>query len=379
MTRKHLTGLLLAATTMTAGTLAVTNAQDAAEAAAEEKHGHEHTPTTVHAGDETAFKLDDEKAYPDPDGFETMHDRISYAIGRTDGRQIPMSQPDMDPKVYGEGIRKGLSEENEDYALGYSQGFEITRRFLAQRPEDEELDMDAFVDGIAAALKEESETRAIGYLIGNSYREAELSIKADSYLQGVDEGLEAGKPAEEPEEGEEPKPAPKLKLTDEQVQETLQAFQAYLEEKQQQETIQEGKDYIDGLKEEDGWKKTESGIAYKVVKAGEGNSPDENDIVTMNYEGSLIDGTVFDSSYRSGQPLVYPANQLIPGWTEILQMMKPGAEYQVVIPYDLAYGETGSRSIPPYATLKFKMEMIGFEPVEAPKPKELPAPVKPGE
>ena len=265
MTRKTLTGLLLAASTMTAGTLAVVNAQDddkgaqaaqdqanleAAIAAAlgeaqaqEEKHDHDHTPTSVHSGDKV-FNLDDEKAYPDPDGFATMFDRISYAIGRSDGTQIPASQPELDSKTYGEGIKKGLAEENEDYALGYSQGFELARRFLAQR--EEEVNMEAFVDGIAAALKEEDEGRSIGYLIGNSYREADIVLKADTYLIGVDDSL-AVADAPEPKEGEEPKPV-ETKLTEEQVQETLGAFQAYMAEKQKQDTIKEGQDYIDNLK-----------------------------------------------------------------------------------------------------------------------------------
>lgn len=377
MNRKHLTGLLLAAATMTAGTLTVVRAQDEAgdvvEALPEKPHDHEHTPTTIHATDGSAFKLDDEKAYPDPDGFKTMHDRISYAIGRSDGTRIPMSQPDLDPKLYGEGIRKGLAEEDEDYALGYAQGFELARRFLDQRPEG--VDLDAFVAGISAAIKEKEEGRSFGYLIGNSYREADLSIQADSYITGVEEAM-AKTEAEAAPEDADPKPeVPKLKLTEEQIEETLQAFNAYLTEKQKLDAIQEGKDYIDALKAEDGWKKTESGIAFKIVKAGEGKSPDANDIVTMNYEGSFLDDTVFDSSYQSGQPLVYPANQLIAGWTEILQMMKPGASYEIVIPYQLAYGETGSRSIPPFATLKFKMEMISFEAVDnPPAPVPLPAP-----
>ena len=393
MTRKTLTGLLLAASTMTAGTLAVVHAQDddkaaqaaqdqanleAAIAAAlgeaqaeEEKHDHDHKPTTVHSG-ETAFELDDEKAYPDPDGFATMFDRISYAIGRSDGTQIPASQPDLDSKTYGEGIKKGLAEENEDYALGYSQGFELARRFLAQRG-DEDLDMDAFVDGIAAALKEEDDGKSIGYLIGNSYREAEIELKADSYLNGVDEALLEPEP---PADGEEEPIAPKKKLTEEQVQETLGAFQAYMMEKQKQDTIQEGQDYIDALKAEDGWKKTESGIAYRVIEEGKGEGPDSNDVATMDYELKLTDGNVLQSTFDSPQTVPFSAEQVIKGWGEVLQLMNPGATFETVIPYNLGYGEQGSPpNIPPYATLVFKMKMHSFEAVEnKPEPKPVPVP-----
>ncbi len=389
MTRKTLTGLLLAATTLTAGTLSVTYAQDDAaaqkqqadlEAAvaaalgqAEEKHDHEHEPTTVHSGDK-AFKLDDETAYPDPDGFATMFDRISYAIGRSDGTQIPASQPDLNTKTYAEGIQKGLKEDREDYALGYSQGFELARRFLAQRTE--EVDMEAFVDGIAAALKEEDDGKSIGYLIGNSYREADIDLKADSYLAGVDEAMLKPEPVEE---GKEPV-APKTKLTEEQVQETLQAFQAYMVDKQKQDAIAEGQAYIDALKAEDGWKKTQSGIAYKIVEAGEGASPDENDIATMDYELKLTDGGVIQTTFDTDRTVPFSAQQVIKGWGEILQLMSPGATFETVIPYNLGYGEQGSPpDIPPFATLVFKMKMHSFEAVEnKPKPVPVPAP-KPAE
>lgn len=394
MTRKTLTGLLLAASTMTAGTLAVVNAQDGDKAAqqqadleaavaaalgeAEKPHDHDHKPTTVHSGDK-AFELDDEKAYPDPDGFASMFDRISYAIGRSDGTQIPASQPDLDTKTYAEGIKKGLVEENEDYALGYSQGFELARRFLEQRTE--EVNMEAFVDGIAAALKEEDEGRSIGYLIGNSYREAEIDLKADTYLLGVNEAMLKPEPAPE---GAEPKPV-ETKLTEEQVQETLGAFQAYMMEKQKQDAINEGQAYIDALKEEDGWKKTESGIAYRVVEEGKGDGPDSNDVATMDYELRLADGDkpgeILQTTFDSPQTVPFSAEQVIKGWGEVLQLMNPGATFETVIPYNLGYGEQGSPpNIPPYATLIFKMKMHSFEAVEnKPEPKPaIPAP-KPAE
>ena len=390
MTRKTLTGLLLAATTLTAGTLGVVHAQDgqpvqdpadleAAIAAAlgeAEKHDHDHEPTSVHAKDGEHFLLDDEEAYPDPDGFASMFDRISYAIGRSDGEQIPMSQPDLNTKTYAEGIKKGLAEENEDYALGYSQGFELARRFLAQRPE--EVNMDAFIDGIAAALKEEDEGRSIGYLIGNGYRESEINLKPESYLNGVDEAMLKPEPVAE---GEEPKPV-KTKMTQEQVRETLNAFQAYMVEKQKQDAIKAGEDYIKGLKAEDGWKKTESGIAYRVLEAGDaaGDSPDSNDVATMDYELKLLDGDkpgeVFQSTFDTPQTVPFSAEQVIKGWGEILQLMKPGDTFETVIPYNLGYKEQGSPpSIPPYATLIFKMKMHSFEKVEnEPEQKPLPQP-----
>lgn len=360
MTRTHLTGLLLAASTLTLGTIAVVNAQDDT---AEMAHDHEHTPTTVHSGDK-AFQLEDEAAYPDPDGFESMEARVSYAVGRNDGSRIPTTMPELDTKTYGEGLRKGLVEENEDYATGYGQGYELVRRFLAQQ--DEDFDTEGFIAGLTAAIKEEDEGKSLGYLIGNGYRQSELTVDADNYLNGIDEAVASSKAAAEAEGDAEPAKV-ETKLTDEQVEETLQAFGNYMQEKIKQDAIAEGEDYINALKAEDGWQKTESGIAYKVIQAGEGTSPDRNDVATMHYEGTLLDGTVFDSSYERGQTITFSAEQVIPGWGEMLQLMKPGAIYEVVIPYNLAYGERGSQpSIPPYATLKFKMEMQAVEVVDNP-------------
>lgn len=376
MTRKHLTGLLLAACTMTLGTIAVVHAQDGktkTEAhAAEAAHDHEHTPTTIHTADGKVFELTDEEAYPDADGFKSMQERVSYAIGRNDGTQIPNSQPDLDEKIYAEGVRKGLAEANEAYALGYAQGFELGRRFLAQQEDD--FDVDAFIQGLTVAAKEKDSSKSIGYLVGNGYREAELDIVADPYLEGVGEAMAIKKAADAAGEGEEA-PAVNQRLSDERVKETLEAFRAYVETKQREEAIAEGQGYIDALKAEDGWKKTESGIAYKVIEAGEGESPDENDVCTMHYEGSLIDGTVFDSSYQRGKTLAFAGNQVIKGWGEMLQLMKPGAIFEVVIPYDLGYGERGSPpNIPPYAALKFKMEMKSFQAM--PNPEDVPDPTE---
>lgn len=398
MTRKTLTGLLLAATTLTAGTFTVVQAQDGDQAAqqqqqadleaaiaaalgqqAQEEHDHDHTPTTVHSGDK-AFELDDEKAYPDPDGFESMFDRISYAIGRGDAMRLPGAQDDLNTKTLGEGIKKGLTEENEDFALGYSQGFELAREFLDQR---DDIDVEAFVQGIAAALKEEDDDRGIGYLIGNSFREAEIDLKADNYIKGIEDTLAAAK-APAPAEGEEKPEPPKTQLTQQQVQETLGAFNAYMMNKQKQEAIKQGTDYIESLKAEDGWKKTESGIAYRVIEAGEGNSPDYNDIATMDYELKLLDGDkpgeVLQSTFETPQTVPFSAEQVIKGWGEILQLMNPGATFETVIPYSLGYGEQGSPpNIPPYATLVFKMKMHSFE-VEENKPEPKPAPLpKPAE
>ena len=102
-----------------------------------------------------------------------------------------------------------------------------------------------------------------------------------------------------------------------------------------------------------------SGLMYEVINEGEGKKPTAKDSVECHYEGRLIDGSVFDSSYRRGQTATFPLNGVIAGWTEGLQLMGEGAKYRFFIPYHLAYGERGAgNSIPPYAALVFDVELI---------------------
>lgn len=102
-----------------------------------------------------------------------------------------------------------------------------------------------------------------------------------------------------------------------------------------------------------------SGLQYKVLREGDGRKPSATDQVECHYEGTLINGQVFDSSYRRGETATFGLNQVIKGWTEGLQLMQEGAKYRFFIPYDLAYGENGAgQSIPPYAALIFDVELI---------------------
>jgi FKBP-type peptidyl-prolyl cis-trans isomerase len=104
---------------------------------------------------------------------------------------------------------------------------------------------------------------------------------------------------------------------------------------------------------------TASGLQYEVLVNGTGKSPTATDKVTVNYVGTLADGTEFDSSYKRGQPAVFPVNRVIPGWTEALQLMKEGDKWRLTIPPQLAYGERGAgKLIPPNSTLVFEVELI---------------------
>ena len=108
---------------------------------------------------------------------------------------------------------------------------------------------------------------------------------------------------------------------------------------------------------------TDSGLQYEVLVSGDGASPAPADLVTVHYTGTLIDGTVFDSSVQRGQPAEFPANRLIPGWVEALQLMRVGDKWMLYIPSDLAYGERGAGgAIGPNQTLIFEIELLGVRP-----------------
>lgn len=113
----------------------------------------------------------------------------------------------------------------------------------------------------------------------------------------------------------------------------------------------------DAKPDKDGYITTASGLKYKVIRKGSGRRPVASDVVKVDYEGKLVDGTVFDSSYQRGEAIEFPLNRVIPGWTEGLQLMQEGAEYEFYIPYQLAYGENGAGPIPPKSDLIFKVEL----------------------
>jgi len=122
-----------------------------------------------------------------------------------------------------------------------------------------------------------------------------------------------------------------------------------------------GQKFLDENKGKDGVKTTASGLQYEVITPAEGPKPKATDTVTVHYHGTLLDGTVFDSSVERGEPTEFPLNRVIPGWTEGVQLMSVGGKYRFFIPYDLAYGERGSGAdIPPFSTLIFEVELLGI-------------------
>jgi len=163
-------------------------------------------------------------------------------------------------------------------------------------------------------------------------------------------------------------------LSDVEMKQAIQKFQIKARQKAQQKKIEEskgnkeeGEKFLAENKEKEGVKVTDSGLQYKVLEEGTGASPGEEDKVRVDYEGSLIDGTVFDSSYERGEPTTFPVNRVIPGWTEGLQLMKEGAKYKFFIPGDLAYGQKPPprSQIGVNETLIFEVELLEVNPEDS--------------
>jgi len=170
-----------------------------------------------------------------------------------------------------------------------------------------------------------------------------------------------------------------LLLSEEESTRLFQAFAKSIQEKKQAEAQRaqaegqensagasaEGAAFLAANKSKEGVVTTPSGLQYKILKEGTGAFPKATDKVKVHYEGKLLNGQIFDSSFERGQPIDFGLNQVIPGWTEGVQHINPGGEIELYIPYNLAYGERGAgASIPPFATLIFRVQLLQVLPAE---------------
>lgn len=233
----------------------------------------------------------------------------------------------------------------------------------------------ALVAGLAAACnKQESRGStelntdaqkfgyAIGVDIGKSLSPVKDEVDIDALIAGLDESL-AGKDVRlSDEEREKIKSEVTKKLQQKQIEERTAKAAAAKEA---------GEKFLAENAKREGVKTTASGLQYEIVTEGSGATPKATDKVTVHYKGTLIDGTEFDSSYARGQPVTFPLGNVIPGWTEGLQLVKTGGKAKLFIPSSLAYGERGAGAkIGPNETLVFEVELISIEKAEAPAKKK---------
>jgi FKBP-type peptidyl-prolyl cis-trans isomerase FklB len=201
---------------------------------------------------------------------------------------------------------------------------------------------------------------SLGVDIGRTLQRLQLDLNEDALSKGIGDVL-GGKP---------------MAMTDQELQETLQAFQQKMMQKQQEALAKkqdemkvvadknkaDGKKFLDDNAKKTGVKSTPSGLQYKVIKEGKGDKPKDSDVVETNYRGTTIDGKEFDSSTKHGSTFSFPVSGVIKGWSEALKLMPVGSKWELYIPAELAYGDEGyGDDIPPGSTLIFDVELLGIK------------------
>lgn len=221
-----------------------------------------------------------------------------------------------------------------------------------------------------ASLKTDADklNYAVGVEIGKNVKRNGLPLNDAIFMKGIHDGAEEAEPLLTEEEMREAKTNHSKAQREQRKKEREEAGKKNKEE---------GEKFLAENKTKEGVVTTESGLQYKIITEGKGEKPAETDRVKVNYKGTLIDGTEFDSSYKRGKPASFSVNRVVKGWTEALQLMPVGSKWQVFIPSDLGYGERGAGAkIGPNSVLIFEMELV--EIVKQDESKKPGAPGAPG-
>jgi FKBP-type peptidyl-prolyl cis-trans isomerase FklB len=199
----------------------------------------------------------------------------------------------------------------------------------------------------------DSVSYAVGVLVAGNFKSQNISLNVDMVAKGFASASQGGK----------------LVLTEAECQNIMSTFMMKNQERQSAETAKQflpnlevGNKFLEANKKKDSVTTTASGLQYKVIKMGTGPKPLATDKVKTHYHGTLIDGTVFDSSVQRGEPVSFPVSGVIPGWVEALQLMPVGSKWRLFIPQELAYGiRGGGQTIKPYSALVFEVELLEIE------------------
>lgn len=242
--------------------------------------------------------------------------------------------------------------------VSYGMGMGIAQQ-IAQQQQD--LNRELLLKGFQDAMVDNVDTEMVTYAegVGMASQMARRGLILEEVLaalQDVDAGNDPKFTQEE------------LEAANAEAMKFMQAQQAALQQQQQQqmesmkaaadENLKAGQTFLKDNAGKEGVMTTLSGLQYTIIEEGEGDKPAPTDVVKVHYTGKLLDGSVFDSSVERGEPVEFPLNRVIPGWTEGLQLMSPGAKYRFWIPANLAYGELGNQRIGPNQVLDFEVELL---------------------
>ena len=209
--------------------------------------------------------------------------------------------------------------------------------------------------GETEVLKNQKEkvSYGIGTDVGRNFKRLGIDLDVDVFVKGLKDALSGEKPLMSEDE---------LRATKEAYQADLMQKQAQATKRAEEENKKKGDAFFAENKTKQDVVTLASGLQYKILKAGDGKTPAENNTVVCHYRGTLIDGAEFDSSYNRGQPATFPVKGVIKGWNEALRLMSVGSKWQLFIPPDLAYGAHGAgRDIGPNATLIFEVELLAIK------------------
>lgn len=278
---------------------------------------------------------------------------LALAVGLpASARSRKKIQEKKRPKIT---LLQPVPADSFSYAMGVAQSASL-RQYLLMREGVDSAYLNDAVCGLMAKYNEEAVKGKVAYAAGLKIGQMNATnvipslnkmatgkadsayIDRDLFVKGLGQGV-----LKQP-----------MSISEEQALAIIERQTAYI---RQRDSIANA-DFLSKNKRVPGVITSKSGLQYKILKEGTGATPSDTSQVEVNYEGRLIDGTVFDSSYKRGQSATFGCNQVIKGWTEALTMMKEGDVWELYIPYNLAYGERGNQSIPPYATLIFKVELI---------------------
>lgn len=282
----------------------------------------------------------------EPVALKTFQDSLCYAFGSLTADDLKTRGVTLNAEFFGKGVKEevdGTAYMTEDKMFDCFSSFSKELQTSGGK----------FSDAAPATISIDTLSYAIGKNLGGQLKTGEVAVNIDAAIQGLQDTYSA--------EG--------AKMDKVSCEKVMQTYTVQERQKQfdknaamLQPNIEAGKAFLADNATKEGVKTTETGLQYKVITAGKGAKPAATDKVLVHYEGRLLDGTVFDSSYKRGEPISFPLNQVIPGWTEGVQLMSPGSKYQFYIPQDLAYGPQGSPpTIEGGATLIFDVELLEIQ------------------